>query len=110
MRKRTRMTIEPKYILLTCSLLCFILLIVSFRYPEKFLPVKKAVGQVVTPMQKGINTVGSWIYEKKEIFQSVKDLTVKNKELMEQLNTVTYENKILQQESMNLKVYVNYMN
>lgn len=103
MRKRTRMTIEPKYILLTCSLLCFILLIVSFRYPEKFLPVKKAVGQVVTPMQKGINTVGSWIYEKKEIFQSVKDLTVKNKELMEQLNTVTYENKILQQEKYELE-------
>ncbi|MDK2808038.1 MAG: rod shape-determining protein MreC [Clostridiales bacterium] len=103
MRRRTKMTIEPKYILAGLSLLCVMLIVISFRYPEKLSPINKAVGTVVTPMQKGINSFGSWLYEKKEIFHSVQDLTAENKELKAQLDEVTYENKILQQEKYELQ-------
>lgn len=102
MRRRTKMTIEPKYILATCSLLCLIVIVVSFRFPEKFQPVRTAVGQVVTPMQKGINSLGTWLYNQEEKFQSIEALTKENNELKEQLNSVTYENKILQQEKYEL--------
>lgn len=103
MRRRTKVTIEPKYILAVCSVLCIILMVVSFRYPEKFSPIKSALGRVVTPMQRGINYVGTWIYDKKELFVSMQDLTEENKALKEQLDTITYENKILQQEKYELE-------
>lgn len=102
MRRRTKMTIEPKHILAVCSFLCLILIIVSFRFPDKFRPVRTAVGQIVTPMQKGINSLGSWMYGQKEKFQSIEELTEENEKLKEQISTLTYENKILQQEKYEL--------
>lgn len=103
MRRRTRMAVNPKYILATCSFLCFVVIVISFRYPEKFSPINVAVGKVVAPMQKGINSFGTWLYEKKEEFNSVQELTKENKELKEQLDSVVYENKILQQEKYELQ-------
>ncbi|MEG2774931.1 MAG: rod shape-determining protein MreC, partial [Acetivibrio sp.] len=103
MRRRTKITIEPKYVLAGCSLLCLAFLIVSFRFPEKFSPIRRAIGQVVTPMQKGINSVGSWLYEKKEVFHTVQDLNERNQELQKKIDTMTYENKILQQEKYELE-------
>lgn len=103
MRRRTKMTIEPKYILAACSLLCLMVIIISFRYPDKFSPINKAVGTVVTPMQKGINSFGTWLYGKKEVFHSVQELTAENKQLKEQVDSITYENKILQQEKYELQ-------
>ncbi|MFA9463629.1 MAG: rod shape-determining protein MreC [Velocimicrobium sp.] len=103
MRRRTKMTIEPKYILAVCSLLCLLMIIISFRYPEKFSPINETVGKIVTPMQKGINSFGTWIYEKKEVFHSVQKLTAENKDLKSQLDEMTYENKILQQEKYELQ-------
>lgn len=97
------MVINPKYILATCSFLCLVIIVISFRYPEKFSPINKAVGKVVTPMQKGINSFGTWLYEKKEVFNSVQELNSENKELKEQLDSVMYENKILQQEKYELQ-------
>lgn len=103
MRRRTKMSLEPKYILLICSVFCLILIIISFRYKEKLEPVKTAAGNIVSPMQKGINSVGTWISNKLETFESIEALQQENKELKEQLDTVSDENKILQLEKYELE-------
>lgn len=102
MRRRTRFSLEPKYILAICSVLCIILIFISFRYEDKVQPVKNVVTSVFTPMQKGINTVGKWITDKKELVTNIKDLQEENKQLKEQLAETTYENRILQQEGYEL--------
>lgn len=102
MRRRTRFSLEPKYILAICSVLCIILIFISVRYEDKVQPVKNAVTGVFTPMQKGINTVGKWITDKVELLSSIKDLQQENKELKEQLAETTYQNRILQQEGYEL--------
>ncbi|WP_167956489.1 rod shape-determining protein MreC [Anaerosporobacter faecicola] len=102
MRRRTRFSLEPKYILAICSVLCIILIFVSVRYEDKIQPVKNVVTGVFTPMQKGINTVGNWITDKMELLKNIKDLQKENKELQEQLAETTYENRILQQEGYEL--------
>ena len=58
MRKKTKMIIDPKYILIAISVICAILIVVSFKFQDKMGPVRSIVGDVVTPMQKGINTIG----------------------------------------------------
>lgn len=102
MRRRTRFSLEPKYILAICSVLCIILIFISVRYEDKVQPAKNAVTGVFTPMQKGINTVGKWITDKIELLSSIKDLQQENKELKDELAETTYQNRILQQEGYEL--------
>lgn len=79
MRKKTKMIIDPKYILIAISVICAILIVVSFKFQDKIEPVRSIVGGVVTPMQKGINTIGVKISDKLEYVNSVKKLTKENK-------------------------------
>lgn len=102
MRRRTKLPIEPKIILIAFSLICFALIIISFQYQEKLAPVKAFAGEVVTPMQKGINSVGSWLSDKAQIFTTMEQLIEENNQLKDELASISYENKILQQEKYEL--------
>lgn len=103
MRKRTKITIDPKYILIFIAVICIVMIIVSFRFEEKMTPVRSAVGSVVTPMQKGINSIGSKISDQMEYITTVRKLVNQNKKLQEQLDELSIENKLLQQDKYELK-------
>jgi rod shape-determining protein MreC len=102
MRRRSKININPKYLLIVCSLLCFVLILLSFQYKEQLSPVKTAVGNVMAPMQKGINSVGHAISEQFDKLTSLKKLMEENANLKEQINTISYENKILLQDKYEL--------
>lgn len=102
MRRKTKLPIEPKVVLIAFSLICFVLIIVSFRYEEKLAPVKSFAGEVVTPMQKGINSVGTWFSDRAQIFTTMEKLMEENNQLKEELANISYQNKILQQERYEL--------
>ena len=51
----------------------------------------------MTPMQKGINEIGSWIHTKTELLTSIENLIDENDSLKEELSSVTAENNLLQQ-------------
>lgn len=103
MRRRPRFSIEPKYILLVCSIICIVLIIVSFKYKEKLEPVKTIASDVMTPMQKGINTVGQSISDKVEMLTTMQALKDENDKLRKELDSISYDNKILQQEKYELE-------
>ena len=44
MRKKTKMIIDPKYILIAISVICAILIVVSFKFQDKIEPVRSIVG------------------------------------------------------------------
>lgn len=102
MRRRNKFSIDPKYILTFFIVLCLILIITSYKFKDTFAPIRSVAGDVVTPMQRGINTVGRFFSEKTDIFTSMKELKKENEDLQTELNSVTYENKILQQEKYEL--------
>ena len=58
MRKKTKITIDPKYILAVIAVVSILMIVVSFRFNDKMAPVQSTVGGVITPMQRGINTIG----------------------------------------------------
>lgn len=103
MRRRTKITIEPKYILTACIILCLIAIFVSFRYSEALRPVKTSIGNVMAPMQKGINSIGGHISDLVDDFRSLQSLQVENVKLEEELSNISYENKILQQDKYELE-------
>ena len=73
MRKKTKITIDPKYILAVIAVVSILMIVVSFRFNDKMAPVQSAVGGVITPMQRGINTIG------RKIAKQTKHITTMNK-------------------------------
>lgn len=102
MRRRSKFNINPKYVLIAGVVLSIGLIIFSFRYGEKLSPVKEAVGSVITPMQTGINTVGTFVSDQLDNFKSIHELLAENEKLKEQVNSLSYENKLLLQDKYEL--------
>lgn len=102
MRRRTKININPKHVLIALVIFCIALIIFSFRYGEELSPVKEAVGTVITPMQVGINSVGTYISDKLDNFKSINELLEENTKLKEQVNILSYENKLLTQDKYEL--------
>lgn len=102
MRKRTKITMDPKYILMTIAIVCVALIIVSFRFQDKTTPIRTAVGSVVTPMQRGINKIGLVVADGMDYATTVKKLVKKNNALQKQLDDLSQQNRLLQQDKYDL--------
>ena len=102
MRRRPKFNIKPKYALIVCIALCIVLIIASFLFGEKLSPVREAVGTVVTPMQRGVNTVGTYLSDQLDRFQSIKELREENKKLKQEVDVLSYQNKLLLQDKYEL--------
>ena len=89
-------------------LLCILLIAVSFRFGDKLLPVRNAVSTVITPMQKGINVVGTLISDQLDNFRSVNELLEENAKLKEKVDILTYQNKLSYKTSMSWMDYGNF--
>ena len=96
-KSKIKIKIVPRYLFIIMIVVCLVLLFVSYRFSDSLGPVKTAVGDVITPMQVGINKVGSYFTSKLDYFKNIDDLIAKNKELTEKLDKISYENKLLLQ-------------
>lgn len=81
-----------RVILALCTIACFIMIIFSFKYRDKINPVKTYIGNVIQPMQRGINSIGHTIYDFVDLFQTKQSILDENKKLKEQLESVRAEN------------------
>ena len=102
MRRRTKLHFNPKHGLIIGLIICISLILISFRFSEYLYPVRNAVGSAITPMQKGINIVGTYISDSLETLRSMKELTEENKKLTDQVSVLSYENKLLLQNKYEL--------
>lgn len=103
MKRKSRFFLQPKFIFIFCSILCLVLILVSFKYKEALSPVKQTIGNVISPMQRGITSIGTWISNQMNMFETKQKLIAENNELKENLAAISYENKILQQEKYELE-------
>lgn len=102
MRRRTKFNFNPKHGLIIGLVICISLIIISFRFSDYLYPVRNAVGSAITPMQKGINIVGTYISDGLETLRSMKELTEENRKLKDQVSVLSYENKLLLQNKYEL--------
>lgn len=103
MRRRTKFHFNPKHGLIIGIILCISLIMISFRFSEYLYPVRNAVGSAITPMQKGINIIGTYISDSFKTLRSMKELTNENRILAEQVSVLSYENKLLLQNKYELE-------
>lgn len=101
-RRRIKFEFHPKYLWIFCIILCVVLMFVSYRFPERFSGVKTAVGNVISPMQRGINSVGKSISDRLQAFRDVKKLRAENEKLKSQIEDLTSTNQQLTQDKYEL--------
>ena len=101
-RKRTKFTLQSKYLLLILTGLCIVLLAVTFTTDLFTGFVARITGYVTVPFQRGISEAGSFLSERSDELVQIRDLLAKNKELQEQIDQLTIENNTLTQEKYEL--------
>lgn len=106
MRRKSKQSVPAKYLLFALSVLCVIMIILSFVMDLRSTPLNSAAGLVFTPMQKGINTVGDWTSKKIDNIINLRNVLSENEELKEEIVSLTDElngMKLEQSELENLR-------
>lgn len=104
-RRKHKIVLNPKYLLIIFGVVCFILIFLSYRYPEKTIPIRRVASNFITPMQKGINTIGKAINNRIRNFTDINSLLEENERLQSELNQLKYENQMIQQDNNELEMY-----
>ncbi len=80
---RNKINIPGKYILLALSVLCIIMMVLSYATNIMDGPPQAIAGYTVIPFQKGIAYVGSWLFNRSESIKELESLRAENEELKE---------------------------
>jgi rod shape-determining protein MreC len=98
MKKTTNDHLKNKYLLAVLSIICALLIVISFLDSDVIAPVKQVSGILITPIQKGINGFGTWMSGLTDNFEDAATLRSENAELQEKVATLTEENSQLIQD------------
>lgn len=95
MRRKNNERATSKFMLIVLSIMCIVLIAVSFLEVSITSPVRQITGMVITPAQKGINRFGNWISGLTANLADVSSLREENKILQDKVDTLTAENSQL---------------
>ena len=104
-RVRKKIEINPKYLLGILFVICLVLIFTSYRYADRFAPAMVFVNNTITPMQKGIRTVGDRISDRFSIFSDIEKLIADNQRLQEEVDELSVENQLLIQQIYDTNTY-----
>ncbi len=103
MKNRKQTSFRSRYWLLGLSILCVILMLLSWNTSELNGPVKFLASYTVVPMQKGINSIGTLMRDFTDNFSTLEELRSENEELQAKVDSLTIENSRLQQETYEIE-------
>lgn len=101
-RKGERFTLSSKYLLLILTILCTLMMLITFGTDVFNRPLNTVVGYVVVPFQQGIGKLGGWLSNRSEELVQIRTLLDENARLKEEIAALTEENTILQQDKYEL--------
>lgn len=86
---RNKIDIPSKYILLALSVLCIIMMVLSYATNIMSTVPQAAAGYTVIPFQKAISYAGNWLFSRSESIKELEALRTENEELKETVNDLT---------------------
>lgn len=101
-RKGEKFTLPSKYLLFILSIVCILMMLLTFGTSALNKPLNNVVGYVVIPFQQGISKMGSWLSNRSEELVEIRSLLKENENLKAQVAALTEENTILQQNQYEL--------
>jgi rod shape-determining protein MreC len=102
MKKKVSSFMTSKYILIVLTAVCLIFISTSFFTDRLVAPLRSAISMVVVPLQKGMNNLGLWTYDKYTTLQEISVVLDENKELRSKVDDLTEENNQLRQDTYEL--------
>lgn len=103
MNFQNRKLIPSKYIYLFMAFVCFLLLFLSVVFGERISVLKSVASAVVTPMQSGINQLGTKLYDNMIEKKNIDELLADNKKLKKQLEETEAKLQRYEKDSSELK-------
>ena len=100
--RREKFTVSGKFLLMILTILCILLMAVSFGTDVLNRPLNTAVGYVIVPFQSGIGKLGGYLSRRSEELVAIRSLLDENAQLKEQIATLTEQNTLLQQDKFEL--------
>lgn len=101
-RKGERFTLPSKYLLLILTIVCTLMMLITFGTDVFNRPLNAVAGYVVVPFQQGIGKLGGWLSNRSEELVQIRTLLDENATLKEQVAALTEENTLLQQDKYEL--------
>lgn len=101
-KKGEKFTLPSKYLLFILTVICVALILITFN--TNFLKGSSGtvLGYVFVPFQKGITTVSTYLNDRAQELERVRELLAENETLKQQVNELTIENTTLQQDRYEL--------
>ncbi len=103
MKKKLKFSIPSKYLFLVLVVLCVAGIFVGFTTDITTGPLKDVVGNVLTPIQSGINHIGRRISGFMENMQTLQEVQDENEKLQSEIDELRIENNFLKQELYQLQ-------
>ncbi len=101
-KRGERFTLPSKYLLLILTILCTLMMLITFGTDVFNRPLNVVVGYVIVPFQQGIGRVGEWLAQRSDELGQIRDLLEENASLKAQVAALTEENTLLQQDKYEL--------
>ena len=101
-QKGERFSLPGKYLLFILTVLCTVMMLMTFSTDIFNRPLNTLMGYLVVPFQRGISSVGGWLSTRSEELAQIRALLEENEALKEQVNELTLENTRLQQDRYEL--------
>lgn len=99
MKFDSKKDINPKYLLLALTIVCMLLIVVSYFASSKVVVIKKYTQFVVSPISQGLDKIGTWTDSKVKNLKKIEELTAENEQLKQELakaksEATMYQNQI----------------
>ena len=103
MKRNNQTSYESKYWLFILSVICVVLMGLSVvTEGNSNGPLHQVANYTIIPMQKGINTIGIWMNDFIENFETLQEVRADNEELKAKVDDLTFKNNMLQQDKHEL--------
>ncbi len=103
MRAKNQTTLSSKYWLLILTIICIILMGLSLVTDSVNGPLRTFANYTIVPMQKGINTIGMWMNDLTQNFETLQELRKDNELLQSKVDELTIQNNQLLQDTYELE-------
>ncbi len=101
-RKGERFALPSKYLLFILTVICTLLMVITFGTNVFNKPLNTLMGYVIVPFQQGIGEMGGWLSNRSEELVQIRSLLDENEKLRAQVAALTEENTLLQQDKYEL--------
>lgn len=98
MKRKSKKSIPSRYVLMGLTVVFLCCIFITYKFDFSSAPANSITGYVFVPIQKGINNIGTWLYNRTEGFKDMQTVLNENEQLQQKINELTAQNSTLQLE------------